>query len=296
MGHLFELMPGAKVTFAVKTDDLDNPLFAGQSVRFLASDGGLDALCATCNDADADLLVLDFLKYPPGLVERARDESGRKVLTFHEYADWDGASDLAVNYNTFDGFEAAGSARVLAGPRYCILNRALLSGVRRPDPTGVLAAFGGSDPSAFSATFVERVATRLPNIAFTIHKGPFAVPVSAARQRPSNVRWTGLEDSFFDLLLSARVGVSAAGNSMYEMMYLGLTPLVLAHNEHQAEFARNAARLGACVYCGEHPDVDWEQLAERVQAQHEAPPEPPQRLVDGLGAQRIVERLAALVA
>jgi spore coat polysaccharide biosynthesis predicted glycosyltransferase SpsG len=296
MCNLMDAMPEARVTFVVGTDDPQNPLFSDRCVRFLSDDRDLAELDRICHHVQADLIILDLLRYPPDFLQRVKHVSGRKVVTFHEYTDWSGAADLAVNYNTFNGFEQVSSSRVLAGPAYCVLNTRCLQISRAAQTSGVLVTFGGSDPSRFGDTFLEKVISALPQIPFVMHEGPFAA--NAARGDRwvgrSNVRFTGPNDSFFDLMASCRMAVTAGGNSMYELMFLGYLPLVVAHNAHQAEFAGNAARLGAAHFFGVNPSVDWTGLTAEIAARYHHPPKPVRSLIDGQGARRIIDRLRLL--
>lgn len=298
MSNLVAAIPGAEAVFVVRTDHRRNSLFIGNRVHFLNASDGEEVLGPVCAAEDAHLLLLDLLEYPPGFVRWLKTLTGRRTVTFHEYPDWDDASDLAVNYNTFEGFEKSDSPQLLSGPSYCIINSDILNTTRAAETSGVLATFGGSDPSRFTATFSKRVAAHLPHLPFVIHQGPFAATarLNDKLAEPSNVHLTGPGDSFFKLISTSRLGVTAGGNSMYELIYLDFVPFVVAHNDHQAEFARNAARLGACHFCGTHPAVDWEELGRLIQQQYENPPRPAQRLIDGLGTQRIVERLTELCA
>lgn len=293
MCNFADAMPDASVTFAVGTDDRHNRLFSDRCVRFLSDNPNPAELGRICRHAQADLMILDLLRYPPHFVQRVKEVSGMRIATFHEYADWNGTSDLAVNYNTFDGFEEVSSPRVLAGPTYCVLNNRFLNLSRAAQTSGVLVTFGGSDPSRFVDAFLEKVIPGLPRIPFVIHEGPFAATSARADRLAgmSHVRFTGPNDSLFDLMASCRLAVTAGGNAMYELMYLGCLPLVVAHNAHQAEFARNAARLGAVRFFGADPDVDWTGLANDIATRYDQPPTPVRSLIDGHGARRIIERL-----
>jgi spore coat polysaccharide biosynthesis predicted glycosyltransferase SpsG len=81
---------------------------------------------------------------------------------------------------------------------------------------------------------------------------------------------------------------------MYEFVYLGVKPLVVAHNEHQAEFARNAERIGACDYIGRHPHIDWARLTAKISDQKANRGVSPVDLIDGRGAERIARRIEGL--
>ena len=93
-----------------------------------------------------------------------------------------------------------------------------------------------------------------------------------------------------------RLMVTAAGNSLYEASYLGLVPLVVAHNAHQDEFARNMVKAGACFYFGSHPDVRWSELSDHIGRHYHLPSTPASQWIDGLGLDRLVTRIKDLCA
>jgi UDP-2,4-diacetamido-2,4,6-trideoxy-beta-L-altropyranose hydrolase len=297
MSNLLEALKPAEAVFAVCSDDPWNALFVGSSVRFVKAGNDVELVSAICASERIDLLLVDLLHYPVGYLAGLKARLACKMVSFHEYHDSDGIADLSVNYNTFDGYESAGGPSFLAGPAYCILNQELLRTTRVAEPAGVLVSFGGSDPSGLTQTFLDEVASRLPELPFTVHTGPFCEGLLRPLPRSgANLRSPGSDESMFLLLASRRLVVTAGGNGMYEAMYMGIVPLVVAHNSHQAEFARNAARLGACQYFGVHPEVDWSGLAQALRAEYDAPPKPRCRLIDGQGTQRLAERLIALCA
>jgi spore coat polysaccharide biosynthesis predicted glycosyltransferase SpsG len=216
-----------------------------------------------------------------------------RIASFHEYQDWDSSPDLVVNYNTFDGFSEVSAPHILAGPTYCILNPAILSQVGSATSEEVLVNFGGADPSRFSESFIEQVAPYVPSIPFVLHLGPLSH--KSLTDLPANVRLSHPSESFFKLMASCRAAVTAAGNSMYELICLEKPALVVAHNPHQAEFAATAARMGAVHYFGSAPKVNWVALASSL-LECPAPPRLKPPLIDGLGLNRIVARINQLAA
>lgn len=296
MVHLVDVLLGAKPIYLIRTDTPDNSLLTALPSFLSGLETHEDRMVEECRRAKPDVVVLDLLRYPEGTVARYRSAVTVPVVTFHEYQDWDGASDIAVNYNTFDRFEEWAGDRMLAGPRYCIIGEKVRSLRRVPRNRTVLVTFGGSDPSSFADSFVENVATSMPGTQFEIYEGPLASSRwhNTMPRTTDNVRRIVSGDAFFLAMASCGTAVTAAGNSMYEFVHLGLRPLVVAHNEHQAEFARNAARIGACEYMGRHPDVDWAGLAAGILRQQSRPAVSPAGLIDGRGAERIAERIEGL--
>jgi spore coat polysaccharide biosynthesis predicted glycosyltransferase SpsG len=298
MCNLVAALPQATAIYAVRTDDRTAPLLASLPVHFLGPEDELSAMVRLCRREKAELILSDLLSYPAGYLASLKAATGCKLVSFHEFDDWRGDSDLGVNYNTTARFEDGGPTNFLRGPRYCILNSGLLRTKRKGATSGVLATFGGSDPSGFAVAFLDRVAKPLARIPFHLHVGPLvrqAGVLDQARQL-SNVTVHQGEGLLFELMASCRLAVSAAGNSMYELMYLGLFPLVVAHNAHQEEFARNAAGAGACAFFGRGHSVDWDGVARAAAAHYERPPLVTRRLVDGHGVERLVHCIVNLRA
>lgn len=293
MSNLLDALRPEYVVFIVRSNAPRNPMFHHANVRFLQNGDEIAISTQICINESIDLLIIDLLIYPTGYLARLRAELTCRIVSFHEYRDWDVSSDLVINYNTFDGFADVSAPHVLAGPAYCILNPAILSLVGSPTSEEVLVTFGGADPSRFAESFIKEVAPRVPWIPFVLHLGPFSH--QSASNLPANVRLSRPSESFFHLMATCRAAITAAGNAMYELIYLGNPALVVAHNSHQAEFATTAARMGAARYFGSAPKVDWAALASSL-LDASVPPrlEPP--LIDGLGLDRIVTRINQLAA
>ncbi len=102
-----------------------------------------------------------------------------------------------------------------------------------------------------------------------------------------------------DLMAWADVAISAGGSTCWEMARLGLPNLLLVLAENQQPIAAGLARAGASINLGWHADVSAPQIAaaltdlltsaeKRVQMTRHG-----QALVDGRGAERVVQRMAA---
>lgn len=297
MAHLMAAVFRAEPTYLIRTDTPDNVLLASLPSVVTGLGAPEDQMIEECRRARPDVLILDLLRYPAGLVARYRSALAVPVVTFHEHHDWDQHSDLAINYNTFDRFESCAGARMLAGPKYCIIGNGVRSLRRLPRTQTVLATFGGSDPSGFADQFVERVVAAMPETRFQIYEGPLSLSgwFQGNVARMANVERMVSGEAFFSAMATCGIAVTAAGNSMYELVHLGLKPLVVAHNEHQAEFARNADRIGACVFFGRGPDLDWGRLVAEVRRQRSCPTSSLVGIIDGRGAERIAARMDELL-
>jgi spore coat polysaccharide biosynthesis predicted glycosyltransferase SpsG len=296
MMHLMAALPSAEPIYLIRTDVPDNPLLLGLTSFIAGSDTHENRMVEECRKATPNVIILDLLRYPVGTVALYRSAAKVPVVTFHEYKDWDCSSDLIINYNTFDRFEKYKSDKILAGPQYCIVGDEVRTLRRVPRNRTVLATFGGSDPSGFADSFVEKVALTSPETQFEVYEGP----LSSSRWHldtaciSDNVRRISSAEAFFSSMATCDTAVTAAGNSMYEFVYLGLKPLVAAHNGHQEEFARNAERIGVCNYMGRHPHIDWARLKDEIASRNFAHGSTLAALIDGRGAERIAVRIQGL--
>jgi spore coat polysaccharide biosynthesis predicted glycosyltransferase SpsG len=296
MANLVAALPDAVPIYLIRTDTPNSPLLAGLPSFIAGSATQEERMVEECRKESPDVIVLDLLRYSVGTVAQYRSTVKVPVVTLHEYHDWGDASDLIVNYNTFDNFEECNGAKMLAGPRYCIIGDGVRTLRRALRTRTVLATFGGSDPSGFADSFVETVVSSLPDIQFEIYDGPLSSSRwhSGPAIRRGNVRRIVSGEAFFSAMATCGTAVTAAGNSMYEFVHLGIKPLVVAHNDHQAEFARNAERIGACEYMGRHPHIDWARLTAVISRQNLGRGFYPVSLIDGRGAERIARRIERL--
>lgn len=107
--------------------------------------------------------------------------------------------------------------------------------------------------------------------------------------------------SLAELLATADVGISAGGNTLFEMACIGTPALVLYEDEHEAEQGRafEASGFGWCLGAGTEVSADAiRQALHRLEdpALRRAQSEAGRRLVDGHGAARIGRIVAEYVA
>ncbi len=293
MVNLADVMPGIDFTFLVKTDKPESKIFKNHNVLFI-SENSLETLLGYANEAR--FLIFDLLHYKRNFIKQVKKNTGKLTITFHEYSDYSTASDLIINYNFFDGFEAKESSSFLAGPRYIIFNSTLLKTISGT-VEGVFVSFGGADPSGFTISFINEVANRLTQIPFHIHIGPFFRHRNRLRNTNlgKNVIVHDQPCNLYNLMAEARLAVTAAGNMLYELIYLQKWCFVLAHNAHQKEFAYMAACHGACEFVGEKKNIDWTLLRKKLEKEYMIPGHTPSYHIDGQGKYRIAKAISNLL-
>lgn len=293
MVNLADVMPAIDFTFLIKTDDPTNKLFQGHKVFFI---GGDDLSELVNHSRNAHLIIHDLLHYRIDYIEQAKEKTGKITITFHEYNDYSTASDMAVNYNFFDGFEKKESSSFLAGPKYTIFNDTLLN-TKSNTSDGIFVSFGGADPSGFTIRFIKEIANQLTEIPFNIHIGPFFShqALLANLHIENNVALHNQPHNLYELMSKACMAVTAGGNMLYELIFLRKWSFALAHNAHQKEFALNAANYKACRYIGDKETTDWAFFRDEIKNAYMTPARIPAYDIDGQGKYRIAKKIYDLL-
>ncbi|BCJ36468.1 hypothetical protein Athai_39710 [Actinocatenispora thailandica] len=256
-----------------------------------------------------DAVVLDSYLMPPWVGERLR-AAGRPVLALVDGDSPVQPADLYLDQNL--GAERdPGPAPRLAGLRYA-LQRAEIRAHRPAQPRvaragrpGVLAFFGGTDPhgaapvlaAALAATGVPCDVTVVAATA-ELAAAVATVPVPAGQRR----RVIGPTDELARLVTEADLVVAASGTSAWELACLGAAAALVCVVGNQRIGYGRAVETGAVAGLGElsalredpapaTSTLRWllTDRAERTRLHATA-----WQLVDGLGAGRVADALAAL--
>jgi UDP-2,4-diacetamido-2,4,6-trideoxy-beta-L-altropyranose hydrolase len=202
------------------------------------------------------------------------------------------------------------TSRLLLGPDFVLLRREI-TGCRdrgrsfdRADATRVLVASGGADPHGLLPIAIGALsAPRLAALETTVLVGP-ANPRKSALEREVS-RSAGRMKLVFDaqdvgaLIRENDIAVTAGGTFVYELAFFA-TPMVLVAAAQVEELPGLAmAKAGACVFLGPLAEVNSERIGNAVEllrsnrSRRRELGEKAARLVDGGGADRVIEALSA---
>lgn len=198
-------------------------------------------------------------------------------------------------------YRGAGRAVTLLGPRFMVLRPEFAGVPARPtrDRIGrVLVMLGGGEAGDLAATLVGAILHALAEVSIDVVAGPFTTLPSFAHPRvtvhrvPSDVR---------ALMTAADVAVTAGGQTCYELAACGTPAVGLQVADNQAPNLEGLARAGVLWNLGRSGDA---RLEDRVVAAlraldtdvaaRQAMAASGRRLVDGRGAVRVADELAAL--
>lgn len=247
--------------------------------------------------------------------QRAIGESGARLLCVDDNAHLDGYSaDLIVNQNAYATRAMyAGSApasTLLLGAEYALLRREFASPPIAPRRVSrrarrVLVTMGGSDPAGLSAFFLRTLGligrdTPLEVVVVVGPGDPRAAEIAEAASGLSDCRVIESPDTMRPIMEWAELAISAAGSTLWEMCYVGLPAAVVSVAENQRAAERIVIDEGIATGLGD-PGHLTESGAGRIvadllgdQERRQRQADAGQRLVDGLGARRVVETMMRL--
>ena len=198
------------------------------------------------------------------------------------------------------------TTRLLLGTTYALLRREFLRQADRPRSIPrivrhVLVSFGGSDPHDLAAKTIRAI-QRIdePVLETTVVAGDDRLQARLALlvgDGPQHFEVLGHVSDMPGLMGRADLAIAAAGGSSWERALLRLPSLVVIAAENQRPNAEALHRVGAALNLGWWREVTEETLAESIRATAlDRPLRRIQaaavgRLVDGLGAGRVVEAM-----
>lgn len=275
-------------------------------------DGDWDYTKGVLTDHPGAWVALDGYHFDEVYNQRVK-ESGHSLLVIddmahlkHYYA------DIVLNQNMHAEqlhYACEPYTRLLLGTRYVLLRREFLAwkGWQREISElarHVLVTLGGGDPENHTLKVIQALQrVDVPALEATVVVGasnPYAdVLQAAAEQSRIPIRLIRNAENMPELMAWADIAVSAAGSTVWELMFMGVPTLLIAIADNQEPIARSAADSGATIWL-DHRSAGWtEMLVQKVQwllsdtgsrseFSHRA-----SSLVDGLGTIRIVQALEA---
>lgn len=245
MVNLSNFMSNYNFTFIIKTDDVGNNIFNEKEILFIQKEEDFFELLSKY---EYDAVIIDFLRYQEKYIKEIKEISKKPIITFHEYKDFSKYSDLTINYNLFDDYEILQlNNKSLFGSDYIIFDEKIVNNYMTSKKDYIFVSFGGSDPSGLTHRFIKEIALKNQNKNFKIHIGSFTDNVMIDAK---NIEYLIKPENIFKYMSEAKLAITAGGNMMYELIFLQTPSLVIAHNQHQEEFAKNADRLGYVNYVG----------------------------------------------
>ena len=193
--------------------------------------------------------------------------------------------------------------RYLLGPQYMLLRSAFAQRPNRPTARpGIqraLVLVGGGEQGRVAGEMLQLVLQALPAASVDVVVGPFGTPFALVEDQ--RVRVHRYPEDMRALMLGADLAISGGGQTAYELAATATPTIGVQLAENQALNLRGLAEAGTLINLGAMTN---DQSAHRLAQMLHALADDPQRrdamaacglrLVDGLGAPRVVSQLALL--
>lgn len=301
----FELHPLPRVDAPCQKGDLEHSAWLGvdqesdlrESEEILSSLGGVD------------WLVTDHYALDHHWQEPIR-EFAHRILAIDDFADRKLDADLLLDQNFFTNAEARyqgllpPACKMMLGPRYALLKEDFqelaleVQARERGEIERILVSFGGFDEADLTSQWVETFIAVGRNgvkadvvISKTHHSWEKLNKLAEAH--------AGLElhsdlPSLGPLMSKADLAFGAGGTTTWERCCLGLPSVVISLAQNQVPIASALEETGIVNYLGHHDSVSSMDLKKVLMDQlnlgfNSRMSDASRKLVDGKGAQRIVE-------
>lgn len=248
-----------------------------------------------------DILIGDNYRFTPADHAQNRRMS-KTLLNFDDFGTLTGPCDWILSSHIYApamSFKANSGCGFLIGPKFHPM-RAEYWKPRRPKAIlprvrDLLIVLGGGDGWGLAGAAVEAAARALPRARIHVVLGPLAEPLKTERK---NVLAYRDLPHLRTLIESADAAVSAGGQTLYELAFIGTPTVAVNLGKDQGDNIRGLEKAGAVVSIGEGKDKRFKKnLATELTRMDIRPAlrrgmsEAGRKLLDGQGAFRVAKVL-----
>ena len=316
---------GGVVSFVTTTDStalLDRLALEGIQVTPLQAAPGssedASELAHHASSNNATWVVLDGYHFGPEY-RAVIKKTDLKLIVIDDLADSDlSQADAILNQNHYATAElykglASKTARLLVGVRYTLLrrefreHRKLPSRAALPEIKTLLITLGGADAPNVTQRIMELLTSNPMQIKMHVviivgATNPHLNKLQAALpdlQKQHNAVLSINPPNMAELMRGTDLAISASGSSTWELACLGVPMALIVTADNQREVAGSLEKRHAALVMGEHtlfPQQDTFQKLHRLmfdQTSRSRMQIETRQMIDGGGAKRVVEMLAA---
>lgn len=222
----------------------------------------------------------------------------------HYYADLVLNQNISADPSCYANRESY--TQLLLGTRYVLLRREFgkWQGWQRPIPTmarKVLVTLGGADPDNVTLKAIQALKmVEIPGLEARIVIGA-ANPHREILQREigdnSKLRLLSDVADMPELMAWADVAISAGGSTCWELAFMGLPNFIFILADNQIQIAESLNDFGIALNLGWPKNIDESEFVEKITnflsktKRRKEMSNAGQKLVDGLGGQRVLSHL-----
>ena len=271
------------------------------------------ALIDLCRNHGAEVACVDGYDFDPGFISRVAG-AGIRVVQFVDGVIWsEYGADIVVDQNL--GAEdrdypmsRSGSIQLL-GLQYLSLDGPFLEYViggskRKAFSNSVLITLGGADTEGLTLRVVDAVMAVEEAHHITVITGPANVRASEIEKKSAGVDRIHVvrnTDDMASLMAASDVAVAAAGTTTWELLAMGVVPVLLSTTENQIPIADALGKTGAAINIGHVGEIRYSQIEKYVRGILSDSDyrgrllDGARGLVDGLGAGRVITAVREFV-
>ncbi|GAB6100062.1 UDP-2,4-diacetamido-2,4,6-trideoxy-beta-L-altropyranose hydrolase [Halanaerocella petrolearia] len=295
---------------------------SGQKVKDLIKERGYDVLQLDSSlnytvevrevkelikDNDFDILITDFYEIGQDYLLELK-EVVDKLVSIHDFAPYVFPSDMVINGNVYapdiDYQSYAGDTEFLLGTDYTLIREEFQNIPQREinqQVNKILVTVGGSDTLNLTPRILQALDRLNIDLQIDVVIGPgfenVEEIISITRQSDLEVALHFNVKRMSELMLNNDLAISAGGSTLYELAVTGLPAITLLQAENQILVAENMEEQGAVNNLGFGDQVTSKELSHKIKelidnfSLRKEMSQQGQQLVDGQGAQRVVENL-----
>ena len=260
-------------------------------------------------DKKLDWIILDsyHLSYE---WEQKVAKHAKKIMVLDDLANRKHLCDILLDQNyyknkeiRYDGLLKAETTKLL-GPSFALIRDEFLRVRDLPkekrDYTRILVSFGGSDTHDITSRILvwlleaieENGGSTLVNVIIG-GSNPRKEIIQKFCEKYDALQYYCQVDNMADQMHNADLYVGAGGSTTWERYCVGLPGIVITTADNQVELTTNLQELGIDAYLGHYDEVSKKSFKEALSSirQGECVRMKAQRIVDGAGAARVVEKL-----
>ena len=218
--------------------------------------------------------------------------------------------DVVLNYNfsAFDmGYEEILKHQtLLLGVKYCPLREEFLNMPQRAinqNVTDILITTGAADPKNMTGQIISLCEKHLSQCKLHVVVGKAFVQKAKLyelQNKNNNILLYENPAKMSEIMLKCDVAITAGGSTMYELAACGVPMLSFLYAENQRPAVERLEKEGYIVNLGEYSNIEdsfWRRSEElfRNDKLRKEMSSNLQKLVDGKGAERVVEELERIL-
>lgn len=280
---------------------------AGCEIERADVEPGSDDDAAWTAGLPGDWVLVDGYAFTDGF-QAALLAAERAQLIVDDYGHCDRyVANVVLNTNAYADVSTyenrAENTELLLGPKYALLRPEFVRIDVPPTPRPrVLVTMGGADPVDATSWVVDALSRTTSDLEADVVIGPANPNGDAIRAAVTDPK-IHVYDAMTEMaptMRTATVAIAGAGITTYELAFLGVPSMLVALADNQVAVAKALAEADAAIDLGWHRTIGADELAKQIDEliadpdRRNAMSMKAQRLVDGRGAQRVLDTLARL--